>query len=311
MERIDRTERLLNLVIALMATQQPLARSAIRQRIPGYEGNDVAFERKFERDKDELRSMGIPIETVVDSGGEVLGYRIVRADYALAELNLTLEERTAVGLAGQAWRGAAAGAVAGRAALKLDGVVGDERVGSSPPVQLTAQEAALLPLMTALRTDRDARFDYQRPAAEETTRRTISPWGLRAAMGAWYVVGFDHDRQELRNFRLSRIRGPVELVGDSRSFSPPADFDVASHAQPTTSISAHVVVQDGGAAALRQHAESMSQDGHLTVHSTDLEALVAEICAAGDSATVVEPPAVVDSVCHALDKVIEAHRDHA
>lgn len=307
MERVDRTERLLNLVIALMAAHQPLPRSIIRERIPGYDGNDVAFERKFERDKDELRSMGIPVETVLDAGGEVQGYRIVRSEYALAELNLTVAERTAVGLAAQAWRDAVAGSVAGRAAIKLDGLVTDDRLQSPLPVQLTAQEAALLPLMTALRTDRDVRFPYQRPEAEETSSRSLSPWGLRAAMGAWYVVGLDHDRQELRTFRLSRIRGPVEILGDGRRWPPPPDFDVAAHAQPATRTSATVRVDSGGGAALRLHASARDESGVLEVWGPDADAVAADICAAGDSAVAISPVEVVDAVCQSLDAIIDSH----
>lgn len=309
MERVDRTERLLNLVIALMASQQPLPRALIRDRIPGYEGNDIAFERKFERDKDELRSMGIPIETVLDSGGEVQGYRIVRSEYALAELNFTVAERTAVGLAGQAWRDAAAGTVAGRAALKLDGVRDDGRADAPLPVQLTARDAALLPLMTALRTDRDVRFDYQRPEANEVTTRTLSPWGLRAALGAWYVVGWDHDRQDVRTFRLSRVRGPVEVVGSGRRWAPPPGFDVAGHAQPETRASARVQVAPAGAASLRMRAENGMNADLLDIWAADVDALCAELCAAGDSVKVLQPTEVVEAVCRSLDDVAAAHED--
>ncbi len=114
-ERIERTERLLNLVIALMASESAVSRADIHRQIPGYAqaASPAAFERMFERDKDELRSMGIPVETVLDVNGEVRGYRIPQDRYALAELDLTVAERAAVAVAAQVWGQASVGPVAG------------------------------------------------------------------------------------------------------------------------------------------------------------------------------------------------------
>ena len=87
MARRDKTERLLNLVFAMMSTRRAISRSDIRENVAGYEDarSDDAFERMFERDKDELRSMGLPIETVSDSLGEVLGYRISPSEYEFVD----------------------------------------------------------------------------------------------------------------------------------------------------------------------------------------------------------------------------------
>ena len=66
--QVTRTERLLNLVIALLAAHTPVSRQVVQSSVAGYDptATTTAFERMFERDKDELRSMGIPIETVTD-----------------------------------------------------------------------------------------------------------------------------------------------------------------------------------------------------------------------------------------------------
>jgi len=306
-ERIDRTERLLNLVIALMATKQPLSRSAIRERIPGYDGNDVAFERKFERDKDELRSMGIPINTVVDAGGEVQGYRISPSDYELPELELSVAERSAIGVAGQAWNEAVAGPVAGRALLKLNSAVAYNDQHVPLPVQLTAREAALLPLMTAVRGGHDVSFEYQRPADAEPSTREVSPWGLRAAQGAWYMVGFDHQRQEPRTFRLSRIRGTVAVATTARLVDPPVGFSLQEHEEPRELLTARLRLKPGSAASLRRMALSAGHDDIIEVSYSDNVRLASEVCAAGPSAMVLEPDEVMRSVCDSLDAIIAAH----
>ena len=307
MERIDRTERLLNLVIALMATKQPLSRSAIRERIPGYDGNDVAFERKFERDKDELRSMGIPVNTVVDAGGEVQGYRISPSDYALPELELTVAERTAVSMAAQAWNEAIAGPVAGRAMLKLNGAIpaGDRQLPL--PVHVTAREAALLPLMTAVRGGHDVTFDYQRPVDTDPTMRHVSPWGLRAAQGAWYMVGFDHDRREPRTFRLSRIRGPVAVETSPRLVEPPEGFNLSRYDEPHEATTAHIRLQQDSGASLLRMAGTAPADGTVSISYNDPDRLISEVCAAGPTATVLSPETLVQRVSHALDLIIAQH----
>ena len=114
--------------------------------------SDSAFERMFERDKDELRSMGIPVETVVDASGEVRGYRIPQEDYALQDLDLNLAERAAVVVGSQVWGQALIAPLAGSALRKLQSVdaYGWTAADFGGAVQLTASDAALLPLLTAI-----------------------------------------------------------------------------------------------------------------------------------------------------------------
>ena len=309
MERVNRTERLLNLVIALMATQQPMPRANIRQQIPGYDGNDVAFERKFERDKDELRSMGIPLHTFLDPGGVVLGYRILSSEYALPDLELTHAERAAVSLAAHAWRDAVAGPLAGQALLKLDSAMDPYLIPDTLPAHLTAREAALLPLMAALRSQRDVTFAYQRADEDTPTTRTVSPWGLRVAQGAWYLVGFDHDRQGMRTFRLSRIREAVELVGASRTFDPPEGFVLSAESPADQVTPAIVAIADGHAASLRRRATSSAESEGYEISTADIRSLAIDVCAASPGVIALEPPELVTEVCRALDAIIAAHTD--
>jgi proteasome accessory factor B len=311
-ERIDRTERLLNLVMCLMASSQPVSRAQIRDQIPGYAqaASDSAFERMFERDKDELRSMGVPVETVADASGEVQGYRIPQDRYAMETVELTLEERSAVAVAAQVWAHAVAAPLAGVAMRKLESTVGaaDEWVPADlrGSIQLTTSDGALMPLMSALRLDRVVTFPYRTPTDAQPRVRTVSPWGLRSGRGHWFLIGHDHDRSAMRTFRLSRVTGPVTVTAQPRTVLPPEDFDVASaqdSTDPDGAVRARVRVTPGRAASLRRRAVDEPDPWSavvISVQADTMDELVGLLCGAGPDATVLEPAPVVEAVTAAL-----------
>jgi len=310
-ERIDRTERLLNLVICLMAAAVPVPRAQIREQIPGYAqaASDQAFERMFERDKDELRSMGIPVETVVDASGEVQGYRIPQDTYAMDGVDLTLEERAAVAVAAQVWGHAVAAPTAGTAVRKLESSAGDPETWAPADlrgsIQLTTSDGALMPLMSALRQDRVVTFPYRTPRDEQPRTRTVSPWGLRSAAGHWFLVGHDHDREAVRTFRLSRVTGPVTVTGRHREVRPPSHFDIGTDGldRDDDGPSATIRVAPGRAASLRRRAVDTSDPWSadvVTVRATDLDELVGLVCGAGPDAVALGPAEVVGAVRDAL-----------
>ena len=318
-ERIERTERLLNLVIALMASESAVSRADIERHIPGY-GQAVspaAFERMFERDKDELRSMGIPVETVLDLNGEVRGYRIPQDSYALAEIELTVAERAAIAVAAQVWGQASVGPVAGNALRKLESA--DDRpwspAGLLGTVQLTAADGALLPLMSAVRQHRVVTFPYRTPAESAPVMRTVTPWGLRSTRGNWFLVAHDHDRAAERTFRLSRIVGTVTVAASVTPVRPPEGFDVGSYAigpGGDDQVLARVRVRPGRAASLRRLAVPAEgadpwTDDEFTVATGSLDQLVALACAAGPDAAVTGPPEAVLAVRAALESVLAGH----
>ena len=121
MSQADRTERLLNLLFALMASARPVPKAFLRDAIDAYRESpsDDAFERMFERDKEELRSMGVPILTVEGSDGlgGIEGYRVALDDYALPEVTFTADELAVLGLAARVWEQASLGPAAQRAVV--------------------------------------------------------------------------------------------------------------------------------------------------------------------------------------------------
>ena len=184
-----RAERLVNLVLCLLSTRQFLPAERIRATVPGYADapNDEAFLRMFERDKNELRELGVPLETGRKSGFDTTdGYRIARQDYELGEIDLEPDEAAAVALAARLWdspdlAGAAHGAVL---KLRAAGVEVDEDEAGPVQPRVRAAEPAFAPLLAAVQAGRVVTFPHRRggPAGEltESDRRAL---GRRVGAG--------------------------------------------------------------------------------------------------------------------------------
>ena len=265
-----KTERLLNLVIALLSTRMPLSKARIRAAVPQYHGtaSDEAFDRMFERDKDELRELGIPLVTsVIDPVfDDELGYRIDKREYALPEISFEPDEVAALSLAARTWTRASLAGPAASALRKLRaaGVTMDDSslVGIEPVVRTT--EEAFEPLRRAVRDRRAVTFGYRKPDAESSTRH-LQPWGLAQWHGRWYLTGYDLDRGAARVFRVGRIDTTVTASGPTGAYDIPEDHDprvmVDSTQVPTSPPRvATLRVRDGSGNALRRRAR-VAADG--------------------------------------------------
>jgi proteasome accessory factor B len=230
---IARAERLVNLVLCLLSTRQYLTAERIRAIVPGYAdaATDEAFFRMFERDKTELRDLGVPLETGRSAGLDAIdGYRIARRDYELGDIDLEPDEAAAVALAARLWdspqfTGAAHGALI---KLRAAGVDVDQDVHVPVEPKVRTSEPAFPPLLAAVQEGRVVEFDYRRPVPVEVRTRTVEPWGVVAWRGRWYLVGHDRDRDAPRCFRLSRIVGDVRSVGKAGAVQRPDRFDLLS-----------------------------------------------------------------------------------
>lgn len=220
----NRLERLINLVIALREARRPLRAVEIHARVAGYGQPDAeAFRRMFERDKTDLREMGVPVETVpLGRFDDRLGYRIDPLRYDLPEFRLEPAELAALAIAVQA---TGLTDEAGSGLLKLAVDAGDPdaaRPHGEVPVEVELDAPYRSVLMEAQLVRRVVRFAYA-PPGRATTHRTVDPHALVHRRGRWYLVGHDHDRDARRAFRLDRIVGGVKLVGEPGAFDPPAD----------------------------------------------------------------------------------------
>jgi proteasome accessory factor B len=224
----QKTERLLNLVVCLLATRRYLTAAQIRHAVSGYPDGDESFKRMFERDKEELRELGIPLEVGSDDEDGADGYRIRRQDYELPELHLSPDEAAVLGLAARVWRRASLADAAAGALLKLRAAGVD--TGETPSLGVeprlgVAEEPAFPTLWRAVADRRPVAFDYQAVGRSAPTRRRLEPWGVVNRRGRWYVAGYDRDREDVRVFRLSRIRGEVTFAGRRGSVVVPENAD--------------------------------------------------------------------------------------
>ena len=206
-------ERLLNLTALLLAARTPVTAEEIQRELD-YPDDKTAFRRAFERDKDELRSMGIPlaVEPVPGRMPAVDGYRIPREEYALRDPGLTTEELAALHLAASAVQ--VEGLASTPALLKLGGLVGTPEPSSGVQVSALPADANLGILFEAVSRRVPIELRYR-----DRVRR-IDPYRLEFQRGRWYLTGHDHTRGEERNFRLDRVEGQVELL-DGPSFQVP------------------------------------------------------------------------------------------
>jgi predicted DNA-binding transcriptional regulator YafY len=212
---VDKLERLLNLTVALLHTPRPLTKDELRERIPGaYPDDEAAFHRAFERDKDDLRILGVPLaaEPVPGTDPPLTGYRILGDEYYLPDPGLEPDELAALHLAASA---VGFGTERGFDAIrKLGGQEGGAPAGAAPVATLPA-DPHLEPLFEAMGGRRAASFTYRGEPRE------VDPYRLDFQRGHWYLTAFDHGRDDERLFRVDRIEGDVQ-IGTEASFEPPA-----------------------------------------------------------------------------------------
>jgi proteasome accessory factor B len=312
-----KTERLLSLVVCLLSARRYLTAAQIRAAVPGYPESFDAFKRMFERDKDELRELGIPLETGVNAGSDdEAGYRISRQAYELPEITLEPDEAAVLGLAARVWRRAELAGAAEGALLKLRAAGIEAEDVSQPGIEprLQTGEAAFGPLWEAVRDRRPVTFCYQGAGRSTSQQRQLEPWGVVNTRGRWYVVGQDTDRRAQRVFRLSRIAGPVTFTGPPGSVTVPPGTDVrgAVWAWDTESPVPRICrlrIRQGAGHGLRRHAVSEVPDGLpgwdlVEVGYDDLGWWTEHIASFGADVVVLEPVDLRDAVIGRLKGVL-------
>ncbi|SDK09928.1 transcriptional regulator [Lentzea albidocapillata subsp. violacea] len=319
---IARAERLVNLVLCLLSTRQYLTAERIRAIVPGYHEapTDEAFFRMFERDKSELRDLGVPLETGRQSNAEGAedGYRIARRDYELGDIDLEPDEAAAVALAARLWdspqlTGAVHGALI---KLRAAGVDVDQDTPAAVEPKVRANEPAFPPLLQAVQAGQVVAFGYRKPPPGGQKERTVEPWGVVAWRGKWYLVGWDRERQDTRCFRLSRVVGAVRTVGKPGAFTVPEGTDLMSliartQADPHHTSPAKIWVAKDRAQGLRRHAKVVEERDGGDVVEIDLkfpDSAAKWLAGFGPDVVVLEPEVLAKSVRDRLQGALEGAR---
>jgi proteasome accessory factor B len=308
-----KSERLMNLTICLLVARTFIPKDRIRQAVEGYHGlGDDAFDRMFDRDKEELRVLGVPIEVgSVDKGfDDEVGYRIRRDRFELPEISLEADEAAILGLAARVWQHArlASATTQGLRKLRAGGVDVDESALAILEPQLATDEPAFDAVFEAVTHRRPIEFAHRTAGRPEPILRHLQPWGIVSWHGHWYVAGLDLDRDAERMFRVSRITGDVVPIGPPNSYAPPADLDLralaSSLAPPHPNNDATLRVRTGTGDSLRRralHATPVDEQWtELVVPYASGQSLADELLSYGPDVVVIRPDEVRDDIIRRL-----------
>lgn len=302
-------ERVLNLLIYLLESPRPVTADDVRNTVQGYgQDSDDAFHRMFERDKDLLRRMGVPIKLVALDAWEIeYGYSVDPDEYALADPGLTQEERVALSVAARMVRlgGTHLGV---NALLKLGGV---ERVVGSEPLGADLGEgaAALGDLFGAVTQRRRVSFRYRDQA------RKLEPWGIAHRRGHWYVTGQTPDGAD-RVFRVDRIEN-LHVSEEVDEFKRPKDFDIrkvldghpweaGTDERTEAKLRFTPDVAWWAARTLGVAAPKEGKPLEVKVPYVNRDAIVGWVLSFGASAQVLEPEGLKEEVTHRVEAALEA-----
>jgi proteasome accessory factor B len=317
---VRKSERLLNLLIMLLVQRHYVAKGRIRA-ILYPDSSTEGFEKMFERDKEELRSLGVPIEVGnMDAYfDDEPGYRVRPDELGLPDISLEADEAAVIGLATRVWGHARLAQATTEAVRKLTalGVPLDVSALDIAEPRLSADEPSFDVFWEATQERTPVEFEYVRSGRTEPATRHLQPWGVVRYSGRWYAVGLDTDRGEERVFRLSRVRGAARRAGRPGSYDVPPGTDVRATTRrlapaPTTER-AVVLVRSGAGLPLRRQAESVERDvagpddrtgwDRLVVSRSGL-GLADDLLGYGADVRVLEPESLRDTVVARLRAVV-------
>ncbi|WP_344784290.1 helix-turn-helix transcriptional regulator [Microbacterium kribbense] len=305
-----------------MATGQGLTKDAILGSVSGYReqaesgASKDALEKMFERDKESLRGLGVPIETIGDrldpDDLRQARYRIPTAEYALAgDVAFTPAEIAVLNLAGGVWSQGSLSAEARSALRKIRslGITVDEPIiGYSPRISL--REASFAPLQRAIEQSRVVTFGYLKPGEDAPRTRTIRPLALVEFEARWHVFGQDVDAQADRTFLLSRIVGEVKITRagfDDALREGAGDRALAGLNDLAGRQSALLEVTPGTEAALRLNRRAAPAAQGIRVPYVDVHVLADELASYGPEVRVVRPDDLREAVVRRLDAALRVH----
>lgn len=317
-------QRVFSLVLALVASPEGATRAELLSSVYGYAERyshgapNGALERQFERDKEQLRSLGIPLDTI-DSPQEpgntqLTRYRISKERLQLpADLRFTERELALLRLAALAWSEGSLSAEARRATMKLESLgagLDVRHLGVAPRIGIS--EPAAAPLQRAIEQGRAVTFGYRMPDRDTATERRVAPLRLHRADGRWHLIAWDLERAASRVFLLSRMVGAVRVSaeGFDAGLTETVDEVVEELLHREQEQQATISVRPGSVAEARLAPRAQRKaDGTRALGTLDYyeHALAEELAGYGADVTVQEPPALRDAVVVRLQAVAEQH----
>ena len=268
----------------------------------------------FERDKDDLRALGIDIEV---GGHDPLfedepGYRILPEKYQLPSSDFSGEELGLISVALDLWRETKLQSESQGMQRRFNSLgIEVEPFVMQALVKVDIDEIGLVEIAESLAMRRAIRFDYRKAADSTPARREVHCLGLSAWRGHWYLVGEDLAKNEIRAFKLSRISSAVEQFGPTNSYEIPEDFDVRDYLimHSKEEQKAHLRLRRAHANNLRHQAESIetidAEWDRAVLPINNIDELFYEVLWCGDDAVVELPLSLRERVIQELQKVVE------
>ncbi len=309
-----KSERLVNLTIALLATKRYLTKTEIFNSVEGYEGTPETKERMFERDKDDLRSLGIDIEvgSFDPLFNDEAGYKIKQEKYQFELGDVSSIEISLLSLAAEAWQEASFGDVAQRALLKLRsiGIPSDELSIPATVHKLNDGGQDLSLITKAIAQCQCLAFSYL-DSTLSIKMRSVVPIALSTRNGFWYLSGVDQDNQEIRTFRVDRISSAIAASEGPGDFETPPGFDSSKVASESPSHDLALIdVRVGKASSLRTLAtstQSLGEWDQITIPILNLDWLCSIVLWHGPDALVQEPAELRELVIEHLEALVKNH----
>lgn len=290
----QKTERLINLTLALLASKRYLSKAEILRNIPGYEGSPETKERMFERDKDDLRSLGIQID--VNNFDPLFedeqGYLIKSESFQFAENEFTKEELLLLTMAANLWHDSAVELDSQNALLKIQSLSGpvENDMTTTPTLRITEDWQLLVSIFTAVQNKQILEFSYR------GKQRQVNPYGLYSSNGFWYLIAFEIN--VIKSFKLVRIEGEVDLIGEKDAFEKPDNFNVGNFLKEesnSVSLVSKLQVRKGAALSLRNKFTVKDLDSEwdlMDIPYTNEQELLEMVLWHGTDLKLIEPAAL-------------------
>ena len=306
-----KSERLVNLTIALLATKRYLTKSEIFRTVEGYEGSPEAMERMFERDKDDLRSLGIAIElgSFDPLFEDEAGYRITPSSYKLDLGELDGTDIALLSIAASAWTGAALERESTSALIKLAsmGLDSDSEALSLLAPRINGTNENFTVITDAIIRRSEIEFEYVSSDLTKQQRR-IAPYSLRGQSGSWYLVGQDLEKNSLRTFRLDRIVSEVSASKKSNTYVIPDEIPDQG-AEEVREI-ARIRIRKNRGHQLRSYATVLESDeewDEVSLPIVDANWLLRTILWHRDDVVLLEPSSLRKQIVQSLEELRVLH----
>lgn len=307
-------ERVFSLLLALAASEHGLTKQDILSTVHGYaqryddHSQRANMDRQFERDKEALRELGIPIETFEpfgeDGNNQQTRYRVPVEQLELdPSISFTARELALLRLSSFAWRESSLSGDARRAAMKLAslGHPLDTRLFAVTPT-ITTREVSFGQLADALAHDHVVEFSYQKPSSAAATLRRVAPLALERIDGRWHLISFDLARQENRVFLLSRI------VGNVRETSEVFSRQLLERVPQILEEIAALRNRQVAVISRKPNTEAFVRLPER-IHFLDEDVLAEELVAFGGDVVVVSPETLRNKVIDLLTLIRDLHSD--